>query len=119
MLRLTIQTKRRYKKIEKRKDETNENDGNEDFGSTEDAKVDGQSSNTQRSAQRNLFRERYRCEIVTTTIEEEDWIEYIKRSTDEAIEKMESAKIRCWIKTHKRMKWRLALRIASLQVRDG
>ena len=27
---------------------------------------------------------------------------------------MEDAKIRCWIKTHKRMKWRIALRIASL-----
>ena len=53
-------------------------------------------------------------EIDTTAIEEEEWFEYIKRSTDEAIEKMENAKIRCWIKTHKRMKWRLALRIASL-----
>ena len=38
----------------------------------------------------------------------------VKRSTDEAIEKMENAKIRCWIKTHERMKKRLALRIASL-----
>ena len=46
-------------------------------------------------------------------IVEEDWIEYIKRSTDEAMEKMENAKIRCWNKTHKRMKWRLALRITS------
>ena len=27
---------------------------------------------------------------------------------------MDDAKIRCWIKTHKRMKWRMALRIASL-----
>ena len=31
-------------------------------------------------------------EIDTTLIEEEDWIEYIKRSTDEAIEKMEKRK---------------------------
>ena len=53
-------------------------------------------------------------EIDTTEIEEEDWIEHIKRSTDEAIDEMEDAKIRCWIKTHKRMKWRMALRIASL-----
>ena len=52
-------------------------------------------------------------EIDTTMIEEEDWIEYRKRSTDEAMEKMENAKIRCWNKTHKRMKWRLALRIAT------
>ena len=35
------------------------------------------------------------------------------RSIDEAMEKMENAKIRCWNKTHKRMKWRLALRIAT------
>ena len=40
-------------------------------------------------------------EIDTTLIEEEDWIEYIKRSTDEAMEKMENAKIRCRNKTHK------------------
>ena len=33
---------------------------------------------------------------------------------DEAIEKMKNANIRCWIRTHQRMKWRLALRIASL-----
>ena len=53
-------------------------------------------------------------EIDTTALEEEEWIEYIKRSTDEANEKMKNAKSRCWIKTHKRVKWRLALRIASL-----
>ena len=51
-------------------------------------------------------------ELDTTSIEE-DWIEYIKRSTEEAVEKMESAKIRCWNKTHKKMKWRLAMRIAT------
>ena len=34
-------------------------------------------------------------------IEEEEWIDYRKRSTDEVMEKMENAKI----KTHKRMKW--------------
>ena len=51
-------------------------------------------------------------EIDTTSIEEGDWIEYIKRSTEEAKEKMESAKIRCWNKTQK-MKWKLALRIAT------
>ena len=41
-------------------------------------------------------------EIDTTSVEEEHWIEYIKRSTEEAIEKMESAKTRCWNKTHKK-----------------
>ena len=32
----------------------------------------------------------------------------MKRSTDDATEKMKNAKIRCWNKTHKKMKWRLA-----------
>ena len=52
-------------------------------------------------------------EIDTAEIEEEDWIEYIKRSTDEAMQRMETAKIHCWMKAHRRMKWRLAMRIAS------
>ena len=41
-------------------------------------------------------------EIDTTVIEEEDWIEYIKRSTEDAMEKMTHAKIRCWNRTHKK-----------------
>ena len=40
-------------------------------------------------------------EIDTIEIEEEDWIEYIKRSTVDALDKMERAKIRCWNRTHK------------------
>ena len=38
-------------------------------------------------------------------IEEEDWIEYIKRSTADALDKMERAEICCWNRTHKQMKW--------------
>ena len=53
-------------------------------------------------------------EMEAAEIEEEDRIDYMKRSTEEAIDKMDDAKIRCSIKTHKRMKWRRALRIASL-----
>ena len=41
-------------------------------------------------------------EIDTTEIEEEDWVEYLKRSTNDAMERMENAKIRCWNKTHKK-----------------
>ena len=52
--------------------------------------------------------------LTQTVIEEEEWIGHMKRSTDEAMKMMESAKIRCWNKTHKRMKWRLAQRIANL-----
>ena len=52
-------------------------------------------------------------EMDTMEIEEEDWIDYIKRSTVDALDKMERAKIRCWNRTHKKMKWKLALRIAT------
>ena len=38
----------------------------------------------------------------------------MKRSTDIAVESMKTAKIPCWIDTRRRMKWRLAIRIASL-----
>ena len=47
-------------------------------------------------------------------IEEEDGIEYLKRSTREAEEQMKKANIPCWIETHRRMKWRMAMRTASL-----
>ena len=47
-------------------------------------------------------------EIDSAEVEEEDWIEYMKRSTNDAMEKMGNAKIRRRNKTHKKMKWRLA-----------
>ena len=52
-------------------------------------------------------------EMDTIEIVEEDWIEYIKRSTADALDKMERAKIRCWNRTHKKKKLKLALRIAT------
>ena len=42
------------------------------------------------------------------------WIEYIKRSTREAEEQMKKANIPCWIEARRRMKWIMAMRIASL-----
>ena len=115
MLRLIIQTKRRYKKIVKRKDETNEKRDTDDLGSTGDESEDGQSSNTHNDQDSEIsFEDDTHEEVDTTMIEEEEWIEYIKRSTHEAMEKVENTKIRCWNKTHKIMKWRLALRIASV-----
>ena len=53
-------------------------------------------------------------EIDTAETEEEECIEYVKRNTVVAIERMKTAKIPCWIETHTRMKWRLAMRTASL-----
>ena len=53
-------------------------------------------------------------EEIDATENEEDWIEYIKRSTKEAEEHIEKQKIPCWIEIHRRMKWRMARRIVSL-----
>ena len=96
ILRLIIQTKRRYKKIVKRKDETNEEKDTNDMSNTGDESEDGQSSNTHKDQNSDVsFENDTEEEIDTTDIEEEDWIEYMKRSTDEAMEKMENAMIRC------------------------
>ena len=52
-------------------------------------------------------------EMDTAEIEEEDWVEYMKRSTATPVERLKADKIPCWIETHRRLKWRLAVRIAS------
>ena len=52
-------------------------------------------------------------DIDTVEIEEEDWIDYTRRSTADAVDKMGHARIRCWNKTHRKMKWKSALRIAT------
>ena len=117
MLRLIILTKRKYKTIEKQDIGTNEEieeiDINEVCG-TDDESGGGLSTTTHNDVDSDVsFEDDADEEIDTTSIEEEDWIEYTKRSTEEAIEKMESAKIRCWNKTHQKMKWKLAQRIAT------
>ena len=73
----------------------------------------GQSTSTQNDVDSEVSFEDDADEEIDTTVIEEDWIEFIKRSTEDAMEKMERAKIRCWNRTHKKMKWKLALRIAS------
>ena len=56
-------------------------------------------------------------EEIDATENEEDWIEYIKRSTKEAEEHMEKHKIKCRIEIHRRLKWRMARRIITLPVK--
>ena len=94
MLRLMKQTKRRYKKIVKQKVKTNEEKDTNDLSSTSDESEDGQSSNTHKDQDSNVsFENDTEEEIDTTEIEEEDWIDYIQRSTNDAIGKMGNAKI--------------------------
>ena len=52
-------------------------------------------------------------EVHTAEVEEEEWIEQVKRSTRDAEDKMRAANIPCWIEAQRKMKWRLAVRIAS------
>ena len=87
------------KKIEKNvkhKDKTNEEKDTDDLSSTGDESEDGQSSNTHKDQDSDVsFENDTEEEIDTTDTEEEDWIDFIKRSTNDAIEKMGNAKIRC------------------------
>ena len=53
-------------------------------------------------------------EAIDTTEKEEDWIEYIERSTKEAEEYIKKMKLPCGIVIHRRLKWRMAKRIVSL-----
>ena len=77
MLRLVTPTKRKYKKIEKRKQKTKENDNIEDLDSTEHENEDGRSSNTCNGQDSDIsFKNNTDDEIDTTAIEEEEeWIE--------------------------------------------
>ena len=67
----------------------------------------------QRKAPSKALKEEFDEEIDATE-NEEDWIEYIKRSTKEAEEHMKKQEIPCWIETHRRLKWRMARRIVTL-----
>ena len=106
MLRLIIQTKEQYKKIEKQDTEPKEEKGNVDITeicSTDDESDDGQSTKSKDDVDSEVtFEEDSDEEMDTIDIEEEDWIEHIKRSTADALDKMERGKIRCWNRTHKK-----------------
>ena len=90
MLRLVIQTKRRYKKIEKQEIRTNEEIEETDINdmrSTDDESGDGLSTTTHNDVDSEVSFEDDADEEIDTTLieEEEEWIDYIKRSTEEAL----------------------------------
>ena len=97
MLRLIIQTKRRYKKIVKHNVKTSEDLDNIDSSCTYDESEDGKSDTSHNDQDSDVsFESDNDEEIDAAEIEEEDWVDYIKRSTNEAKEKMGNEKIRCW-----------------------
>ena len=83
MLRLIIQTKRKYKKIEKQDIEPKEEKEIVDMTetcSTDDESGDGQSTKSKDDVDSEVtFDEDSDKEMDTISIEEEDWIEYIKK----------------------------------------
>ena len=82
---------------------------------SDDESAEGSSSNTDCDQDSDVsFMKDTDEEIDTAEIEEEEWIEYMTRSTAAAVQRMKARNISCWIETHKRTKWRLALRLASL-----
>ena len=84
------------------------------MSSTDDESGDGQSTTTHNDVDSEVsFEDDADEEIDTTLIEEEDWIEYIKRSTEEAMEKMGKRKDSMLEQDSQKMKWKLALRIAT------
>ena len=89
MLRLIIQTKRKYKKKLKSKILSPKEKGIVDSTencSTDDESDDGQSTKSKDDVDSEVtFDEDSDKEMDTIEIEEEDWIEYIKRSTADAL----------------------------------
>ena len=108
--------KKIQKKNVKHKVKTSEEFDNVGSSCTDDESGDGQSSVSHNDQDSDVsFESDNDEEIDAAEIEEEEWIEYIKRSTIEAKEKMENEKIRCWKLTQRKVKWRLAMRIATSQ----
>ena len=103
MLRLIIQTRRRYKKIVKHKFKTSEDLNDVDSSCTDDESEDGNSDISHNDQDSDVsFESDNDEEIDAAEIEEEDWIVYMKRSTNEAMEKMENEKIKCWNMTQRK-----------------
>ena len=91
MLRLIIQTKRKYKT--KRKATSEKDKGNENI-SEKDTEDESQEDSNKDQESDVSFQEEADEEIDATE-NEEDWIEFIKRSTKEAEEHMKKYKIPC------------------------
>ena len=82
MLRPIIQTKRRYKKIVEHKVKTREDLNNIDSSCTDDKGEDGMGCVSHNDQDSDVsFESDNDEEIDAAEIEEEDWVEYTKRST--------------------------------------
>ena len=120
MLRLIVQTKRKYNSKNKKEavDETEQqtikNEEAEKQCETDKEIEEGSYQNSDKDQDSDVSFQEDIDEAIDTTEEEEDWIEYIKRSIKEAEDHMMEMMLPCWIEIHRRLKWRMAKRIVSL-----
>ena len=118
MLRLIVQTKREYKSkkdaANKKGEGIDKHAGEENKCATDKETEEGSDQNSDKDQDSVVSFQKDIDEEIDTTEKEEDWFEYIKRSTKEAEEHMKKMKIPCWIETHRRLKWRMARRSVSL-----
>ena len=118
MLRLIVQTKRKYKSKKdvssKKLEESEKYADEESKGMTDKETEEGSDQNSSKDQDSDVSFQEDTDEEIEATEDEEDWIEYIKRSTKEAEEHMQKHKILCWIEIHRKLKWRMARRIVSL-----
>ena len=110
MIRLIVQTKRKYKS---KKDAANkEGEGidkhadEESKGVSDNETEEGSDLNSNKDQDSDVSFQDDAKEEIDATENEEDWIEYIKRSTKESEELMKKMQIPCWIETHKLKKLR-------------
>ena len=121
MLRLIVRTRRKNKTKNKEvsddKKSTSDKEWTEDERSQQNTTADsddGNSTHARRDQDSNVsFQIDSDNDMDTAEVGEEEWIEYIKRRTGDAQDKMKATNIPCWIETQRKMKWRLEMRIAS------
>ena len=96
MLRLIVQTTRKFqpkKVFANKKDEgTGKVDEKDNKGTTDKETEDGSEQSSKKDADSDVSFEEEVEEEIDATENEEEWIEYIKRSTKEAEEQMEKQK---------------------------
>ena len=118
MLRLIIQTNRKYKSKKdvssKKEEETDKYADEESKGMTDKETEEGSDQNSNKDQDSDVSFQEDTEEEIDATEDEEDGIEHIKRSTNEAEEHLQKHTIQCWIEIHRRLKWRMARRIVSL-----
>ena len=117
MLRLIVQTKRKYKqkKATIKKDEgTEQADEKDNEGTTDKETDEGSEQDSKKDQDSDVSFQEDADEEIDATENEEEWFEYIKRSTREADENMKKHNLKCWIEVHRRQKWRMARRIITL-----